>query len=80
VASISKDLKELEKERLVQRATIVTDEFLCEEVWDRKALPKFYVKYFDGRKSEEKDRIELGETDNKGRPIVYVPVDNAALR
>lgn len=80
MGSISKDLKELEKERLVQRATIVTDDFLAEEIWNRKTLPKFYVKYFDGRKNEEKDRIDLGETDNKGTPIFYVPVDNAALR
>ena len=80
MASISKDLKDLEKERLIQRATIVTGEFLAEEVWDRKTLPKYHVKYFDGKSSEEKDRIDLGETDSKGTPIVYVPVDNAALR
>jgi hypothetical protein len=67
------------KERLVQRASIISEDFIAEEVWNHKDSPTFYVKYFDGKETE-KDRIELGETDNKDVPIVYVPVDNAALR
>lgn len=68
------------KEYLIQRPKIVTGDFIAEEVWDRKTKPKYLVHYFDSRPDEEKDRISLGETDAKGIPAFYIPVDNAVLR
>jgi hypothetical protein len=79
---LSKELEKAEKEpseKIIQKPTLIAKEFLAEEVWNRLDKPKFHVKYFDGRQSEETDRISLGETDVKGMPIIYVPVDNTAL-
>lgn len=72
--------KEEEKEHVVPRPTIITPEFIAEQVWDRKTPPRYYVKYFDGRPDETKDAISLGELNQKGIPTVYVPVDNGVLR
>jgi len=78
--------KELEKigqeptEKIIQKPTLFTKEFLAEEVWNREGTPQFYVRYFNEDKNELKDRLDLGEKDLFGRPIIYVPVDNTALR
>jgi len=72
--------EEKEKVKRIQTPTVVTEKFLAEEVWDRKGLPKFLVYWFDDEKFEELDNIDLGETDDKGRKVVYVPVFNEMLR
>jgi hypothetical protein len=83
---LSKDLEKIEKseaeskEKLIQKPTLVTQDFIAEEIWDRQGLPKYYVKQFENGKCEVKDSIDLGEKDLQGRPIIYVPVDNTALR
>lgn len=84
MAAISKDLKkiekEAEKEHLISKPSLVTEEFLAEQIWDRKTTPKYYIKRFNDGSAELKDRIDLEQVDKFGRPIIYVPVDNAALR
>ncbi|MCJ7561078.1 zinc ribbon domain-containing protein [Candidatus Bathyarchaeota archaeon] len=64
----------------IQRPTVATDEFLAEEIWDRKTAPKYLIYHFASGKFEEADQIDPAETDKKGRRILYVPVDNDALR
>jgi hypothetical protein len=81
--AISKELEKTEKEpteKIIQKPTLLTKDFLAEEVWNREGTPQFYVKYFNEDKSELKDRLDLGEKDQRERPIIYVPVDNSALR
>ena len=67
-------------EKHVQKPTVITEEFIAEEIWDRKGFPQFYVHYFNGKEAELKDMLDTGETDIYGNPIIYVPVDNTALR
>jgi len=68
------------KIRYISKPTILTDDFLAEEIWDRKNPPKFIVYHFGKDCFEEVAEIDLGEEDRRGRQIVYVPVDNEALR
>lgn len=72
--------KEKEKIKRVQTPTVVTEKFLAEEIWDRKGSPKFLVYWLDDEKFEELGEIDLGETDDKGRKVMYVPVFNEMLR
>jgi len=81
--ALSKELEKAETEpteKIIQKPTLLTKDFLAEEVWNREGTPQFYVKYFNEDKSELKDRLDLGEKDQRERPIIYVPVDNSALR
>lgn len=54
--------------------------FIAEEVYDpfdqANPLPRFAVRYFNEDEIEFKDKIDLGEKDPKGRPIIYTPVFN----
>jgi hypothetical protein len=80
---LSKELEKTEQEpteKIIQKPTVLTKDFLAEEVWNREGTPQYYVKYFNEDKSELKDRLDLGEKDQCERPIIYVPVDNSALR
>jgi len=80
---LSKELEKTETEpteKIIQKPTLLTKDFLAEEVWNREGTPQFYVKYFNEDKNELKDRLDLGEKDQRDRPIIYVPVDNSALR
>lgn len=73
----------VEKKGRVKRVAVpmvVCEEFLAEEVWDRKTTPKFIIYWFDEDRFEEKDEIYLGEMDEKGRKIVYVPIFNEMLK
>jgi hypothetical protein len=64
----------------VPKPTIVTPDFLAEEIWDRKTEPK-YLKYtFQTQAFEETAEISLGETTQKGQPVVYIPVSGASLK
>jgi len=69
-----------EKDLLVQKPTIITPEFIAEEIWDRKTNPKYLVYHFSDKRFEELTQISLGETNRKGQNIIYVPVFNEALR
>jgi len=68
------------KIKYVAKPTILTDEFLAEQVWDRKDNPKFIMYHFNKDSFEEIHEIDLGEEDRTGRSIIYIPVDNEALR
>jgi len=80
ILDLNRELKSNEKMHVVQKPSVLTDTFLAEEIWDRKDPPKYYVKYFDENPSEIMDQIDLGEVDSRGKSIIYVPVDNQALR
>lgn len=69
-----------EKVKYIARPTIVGPNFIAEEIWDRKSAPKYMVYHFNENKFEEASEIDLGETDLHDRKIIYVPVENDALR
>jgi len=64
---------------VVPRASVVGPDFLAEEVWDGRRAPRYCVHGFNSTKFDYLDEISLGETDGKGRPIVYRPVYNSHL-
>ncbi|MEA2090407.1 MAG: hypothetical protein U9O89_06610, partial [Thermoproteota archaeon] len=53
--------------------------FLAEQVWDGKSAPQYVVSHFDREEFTYTRKISLGETDDEGREIVYVPVYNDHL-
>lgn len=69
-----------EKIRFIAKPTVLGPDFLAEQVWSRRGTPQYVVYYFSTGKFETADQIDLGETDQHDRKIVYVPVDNDALR
>ena len=69
-----------DKVKEIATPTIITEEFIAEEIWDRQNPPRYAVYRFDTKEIEYIDRIESDEEDNRGKPIVYVPLDNEALR
>lgn len=73
-------LDEEPKIKYVSVPMVLTEDFLAEEIWDRKTTPKFMVYHFSTDKFEEVSEIDLNEEDRRGRSIIYVPVDNEALR
>ena len=64
----------------VNKPTIVTDEFLAEMVCNRKDPPEYLVYNFKSDGFDRKAQIDLGETDKKGRQIIYVPPFNDSLK
>jgi hypothetical protein len=68
------------KIRFIAKPTVATSEFLAEQIWNRKAAPEYLIYHFSSGSTESASQIDLGETDGRGRKIVYVPVDNEALR
>ena len=69
-----------QEERRVFKPTILTDDFIAEMIWDKKTPPKFIVYTFATEKFSEANEIYLGELDDKGRKIVYVPPFNDSLK
>jgi len=69
-----------EKVKYVAKPTVLTDEFLAEQIWDRRGLPKYAVYYFNEDRFEFVDELDLGEEDDKGRKIIYKPVFNDHLK
>ncbi|MGQ9743862.1 MAG: zinc ribbon domain-containing protein [Candidatus Bathycorpusculaceae bacterium] len=65
--------------KYIARPTIVTENFIAQQVWAREGLPKYIVYHFNSEKFEEVYKIDLGERDAKDRLINYMPVDNDAL-
>ncbi|MDD3792821.1 MAG: hypothetical protein PHY74_06790 [Candidatus Bathyarchaeota archaeon] len=70
----------IEKTLLVPNPTVATNDFLAEEIWNRKDPPKYLIYHYSSGKVEQASQIDLGEVDSKGRKIIYTPVDNDALR
>jgi hypothetical protein len=66
--------------KYVAKPTVVGFGFVAEEVWDRKSAPKYLVYHFNEDRFETVSEIDLGETDLHDRKIVYMPVENEALR
>jgi hypothetical protein len=66
----------------IYRPTIITNDFIAEMTWCRKETePPCYMKYiFQEDKFEQVTSISLGEVDEKGRNIVYVPPFNGSLK
>jgi hypothetical protein len=81
--SLSKELKQIEKEEkdiIVQKPTIITEDFIAEEVWNRKDPPEYLLYHFSDRHFETRSEISLDETNAKGQRIIYVPAFNDSLR
>lgn len=82
---ISSKLKKIEKEVeekdiYVQRPSIVTSEFIAEEIWNRKTTPEYLVYFSNGDRFETQREISLGETNDRGQNIIYTPVFNDSLK
>lgn len=69
-----------EKTILIPKPTIATSDFLAEEIWNRQDPPQYLIYHYSTGKVEQAAQIDLGEVDGKGRKIIYMPVDNDALR
>jgi hypothetical protein len=64
----------------VQVASLVTEQGLAEEIWDRVTRPQFAFRRFGEKNIEYVEEIETDEEDENGKPIVYIPADGPALR
>ncbi len=72
--------EEDEAEVLVRYAPALrTAGFLAEQVWDGRSVPRYVVRHFDEDSFEHENEISLGESDDKGREIIYRPVYNDHL-
>lgn len=69
-----------EKDYYVQKPTVITNEFIAEEIWDRKTPPKYLRYNFANKTFDEQQQIELGEANSKGQNIIYIPVFNDSLK
>jgi hypothetical protein len=69
-----------EKDVFIQRASIVTADFIAEEIWNREANPQYLRYNFASKAFDTVEEIGLGETNKKGQNIVYVPINNEALK
>jgi hypothetical protein len=69
-----------EKDVHVPRPTIVTPQFIAEEIWNRRDPPQYLVYRFNEDRFETLWEISLGETNAKGQNIIYTPVFNDSLK
>jgi hypothetical protein len=75
--------KEEPKAKTVRRQVcrIIRDDFIAEEVFDPPNPPQFVVHRFkSGDEFDYVDELDLGETDYKGRKVIFVPVFNDHVR
>jgi len=84
-ASTQKTCKERaddeEKDVYVQRPTLITPDFIAEEIWNRRKEPPQYLVYrFKEGTFETQKEIPSGETNTKGQNIIYIPVFNDSIR
>jgi len=86
-ASVQKSAKkcpkchsDIEKIILIPKPTVATNEFLAEEIWNRKDPPQYLIYHYNSGKIEQAAQIDLDEVDSKGRKIIYTPVDNDSLK
>ena len=68
------------KDCYIQKPTVITNEYIAEEIWDRKSPPKYLRYNFAAKTFDEQQQIELGETNAKGQNIIYTPVFNDSLK
>jgi hypothetical protein len=78
LGKIEKDVEE--KDVYVQKPTVITPEFIAEEIWNRKDAPQYLVYHFKEDTFEILKEIPAGETNAKGQNIIYVPVYNDSLK
>jgi hypothetical protein len=64
----------------VAKPTVRTNEFLAEIIWNRVDPPEYLVYNFQNGSFSKTAEINLGETDSRGRPIIYIPPFNDSLR
>ena len=70
-----------EKQCIIQKPAVITDEFIAEEVWDRKSSPQFAVYTFATGEFKFEPNLTLpGNVDKRGRQVIYEPLDNDHLR
>ena len=69
-----------EKDHYIQKPTVITNEFIAEEIWDRKNPPKYLRYNFATKTFDEQQQISLGEVNSKGQNIIYTPVFNDSLK
>ena len=82
---MSKQLEKIEqsaenKDVRLPKPTVLTPDFLAEEIWNRKDSPQYLVYHFQDERLETLPEISLGETDSKGRNVIYVPPFNDSLK
>lgn len=82
---ISTQLSKIEREAeeknvYVQKPSVITEEFMAEEIWSRKDAPQYLVYRFKEDTFETLKEIPAGETNAKGQNIIYVPVYNDSLK
>ena len=82
---MSKQLEKIEqsaenKDVRLPKPTVLTPDFLAEEIWNRKDPPQYLVYHFQDERLETLPEISLGETDSKGRNVIYVPPFNDSLK
>lgn len=83
--ALSKELEKIEqevenKDVYVPRPTVATADFLAEEIWNRTEAPQYLVYHFNEDRFETLNEISLGEKNNKGQNIIYVPAFNNSLK
>jgi hypothetical protein len=64
----------------VPRPTVKTNEFLAEMIWNRIDPPEYLVYNFQNDSFTKTAELDLGETDAKGRTVIYVPPFNDSLK
>jgi len=82
LASTKAHVEETEEEEEVlvkYRSSLVTPDYLAEQVWDGKTAPVYIVRHFDDDQFKTEVEISLGEADDRGREIIYRPVYNEHL-
>lgn len=78
LAKIEKDIEE--KNVYIQRPTVVTQDFIAEEIWNRIDAPQYLVYRFKEDSFETLKEIPSGEINAKGQNIIYIPVNNDSLK
>src|SRR4030042_5013516 len=69
-----------EKDIYIQKPSVITSEFIAEEMWNRRDAPQYLVYRFTEDTFETLKEIPSGETNAKGQNIIYVPVYNDSLK
>lgn len=72
--------RDYEKNQYIQKPTVITEDFIAETIWNRKDTPEYMVYYFKDDRFEKLPEISLGETNQKGQAIIYIPPFNDALK
>ena len=74
-----------EQQNIIETASLITDEFIAEEVWNPPRMPQFAVYNFSSGEFTIKDSIEVEvvyDDDEEGTthpPLIYVPISNAHI-